>query len=150
MLTFSDTGLWILGGAHWALEFREVILSQKWRKFRTGSKLTCLKVKHICDSYGAISTILSSYLEHLLLQYQPSGVGGTHSPPATSQRLQNLKWPPWGPQWPTGSTPWFLGVLSNFCWIIFFWSKHFFYEKRSQQREKNGRKKGGKWEEWWK
>ena len=31
-------------------------------------------------------------------QYQPSGAGGTHSPPATPHCLQNPKWPPGGPK----------------------------------------------------
>ena len=31
-------------------------------------------------------------------RYQPSGEGGTRSPPATPHRLQNPKWPPGGPK----------------------------------------------------
>ena len=53
------------------------------------------------------------------LEYQPSGAGGTHSPPESPHSLQNPKWPPGAPEWPTGSgkvsTPGFLGILSNFC-----------------------------------
>ena len=30
-------------------------------------------------------------------KYQPSGKGGTRSPPATPHHLQNAKWPPGGP-----------------------------------------------------
>ena len=50
-----------------------------------------------------------------LYKYQPSGEGGTRSPPATPQ---NPKWPPGGPKMANGSekvsTPRFLGVLRNF------------------------------------
>ena len=35
-------------------------------------------------------------------EYQPSGEGGTHSPPATPHRLQNPKWPPGGPKMADG------------------------------------------------
>ena len=35
-------------------------------------------------------------------KYQPSGEGGTRSPPATPQRLQNLIWPPGGPKMADG------------------------------------------------
>ena len=35
-------------------------------------------------------------------QYQPSGKGGTRSPPATPHRLQNPKWPPGGPKMADG------------------------------------------------
>ena len=31
-----------------------------------------------------------------ILQYQPSGARGTHTPPATPHHLQNPKWPPGG------------------------------------------------------
>ena len=52
------------------------------------------------------------------VSYQPSGEGGTRSPPATPHRLHNPRWPPGGPKRPTGSgkvsTPRFLGILSNF------------------------------------
>ena len=45
-------------------------------------------------------------------QYQPSGEGGTCSPPATPHCLQNPKGPPGGPKMADGV--WFLGILSNF------------------------------------
>ena len=35
-------------------------------------------------------------------KYQPSGAGGTRSPPATAHRLQNPKWPPGGPEMADG------------------------------------------------
>ena len=35
-------------------------------------------------------------------EYQPSGEGGTRSPPATPHRLQNPKWPPGGPKMADG------------------------------------------------
>ena len=38
----------------------------------------------------------------LVFKYQPSGAGGTRSPPATPHRLQNLKWPPVGPKMADG------------------------------------------------
>merc|ERR1711942_374612 len=46
-------------------------------------------------------------------RYQPSGAGGTRSPPATPYRLQNPKWPPGGPKmadrvW-KGVYPWVFG-----------------------------------------
>ena len=51
-------------------------------------------------------------------KYQPSGAGGTRSPPATPQRLQCRTACHWAPKWLTGSgkvsTPRFLGILSNF------------------------------------
>ena len=38
------------------------------------------------------------YRESFLEKYQPSGAGGTRSPPATPHRPQNPKWPPGGPK----------------------------------------------------
>ena len=50
-------------------------------------------------------------LNNFKRKYQPSGKGGTCSPPAAPHCLQN-------PKWPTGSgkvsTSRFLGILSNF------------------------------------
>ena len=43
-------------------------------------------------------------------QYQPSGTGGTRSPPATPHRLQNPKWPPGGPK--MGDSVWRCRQLS--------------------------------------
>ena len=37
-----------------------------------------------------------------MCKYQPSGEGGTRSPPATPHRLQNPKWPPGGPKMADG------------------------------------------------
>ena len=58
------------------------------------------------------------HLDKLTDKYEPSGEGGTRSPPATLHHLQNPKWPPRATKWRTGSgkvsTPRFLGVLSNF------------------------------------
>ena len=45
-------------------------------------------------------------------KYQPSGAGGTRSPPETPHRLHNSKWPPVVPKMANGV--WFLGILSNF------------------------------------
>ena len=63
-------------------------------------------------------------------QYQPSGEGGPHSPPATPHRLQcrtacKIQNGHQGaPKWPMGSgkvsTPRFLGILSNFHKISYF------------------------------
>ena len=39
-------------------------------------------------------------------KYQPSGAGGTRSPPATPHRLQNPKWPPGGPKMADGVWKW--------------------------------------------
>ena len=36
------------------------------------------------------------------LKYQPSGAGGTRSPPATPHHLQNPNWPPGGPKMDDG------------------------------------------------
>ena len=36
--------------------------------------------------------------QYKLTKYQPSGAGGTRSPPATQHCLQNPKWPPGGPK----------------------------------------------------
>ena len=41
-------------------------------------------------------------LRKIILEYPPSVAGGTHSPPATPQRLQNPKWPPGGPKMAEG------------------------------------------------
>ena len=52
------------------------------------------------------------------LKYQPSGAGGTRSPPATPHRLQCRTACQWAPKWPTGSgkvsTPRFWGAPVNF------------------------------------
>ena len=40
--------------------------------------------------------------ETSFVKYQPSGAGGTRSPPATPHRLQNPKWPPGGPKMADG------------------------------------------------
>ena len=48
-----------------------------------------------------------------LMKYQPSGAGGTRSPPATPHSLQNPKWPPVGPKMANGVWkgvyPWVFG-----------------------------------------
>ena len=53
-----------------------------------------------------------------LVKYQPSGAGGTRSPPATPHRLQRRTACQWAPKWPTGSgkvsTPRFWGAPVNF------------------------------------
>ena len=58
------------------------------------------------------------YKRQNFLQYQPSGAGGTRSPPATPHRLQIQNDRQGAPKWRTGSgkvsTPRFLGILSNF------------------------------------
>ena len=54
-----------------------------------------------------------------------------------SKKKQYLKWP-------TGSTPWFLGVLSNFCWISFFDPSTSFMRKGRNRGKKMGGKKGEK------
>ena len=36
------------------------------------------------------------------IKYQPSGAGGTRSPPATAHRLQNPKWPLGSPEMADG------------------------------------------------
>ena len=52
-------------------------------------------------------------------KYQPSGAGGTRSPPATPYRLQRRTACQWAPKWPTGSgkgsNPRLLGAPVNFC-----------------------------------
>ena len=53
------------------------------------------KVKNTC------SNINSAYIDtevKIVCKYQPSGAGGTRSPPATPHHLQNPKWPPGGPK----------------------------------------------------
>ena len=62
-------------------------------------------------------------------KYQPSGAGGTRSPPAAPHRLQRRtackiqNGRQGAPKWQRGSgkvsTPRFVGVLSNFCKISF-------------------------------
>merc|ERR1712030_238241 len=39
---------------------------------------------------------------YFVVKYQPSGAGGTRSPPATPHRLQNPKWPPGAPKMADG------------------------------------------------
>ena len=54
----------------------------------------------------------------IFTEYQPSGAGGTRSPPATPHRLQRRTSCQWAPKWPTGSgkvsTPRFWGAPVNF------------------------------------
>ena len=40
--------------------------------------------------------------QKMCYEYQPSGEGGTRSPPATPHHLQNPKWPPGGPKMADG------------------------------------------------
>ena len=58
------------------------------------------------------------------MEYQPSGAGGTRSPPATPHRLQNPKWPPVGPKmadgvW-KGIYPWVFGHSKQLSQNKFF------------------------------
>ena len=55
--------------------------------------------KKIINDKKVISILINQFMD----KYQPSGEGGTRSPPATLHRLKNPKWPPGGPKWPTGS-----------------------------------------------
>ena len=41
--------------------------------------------------------------KEILSKYQPSGAGGTRSPPATPHRLQRRTACQWAPKWSTGS-----------------------------------------------
>ena len=56
-------------------------------------------------------------------KYQPSGAGGTRSPPATPHHLLHQKWSPEGPKIADGagkgSNPRLLGAPINFCKISF-------------------------------
>ena len=46
--------------------------------------------------------IFTASLLRRVSKYQPSGEGGTRSPPATPHCLQNPKWPPGGPKMANG------------------------------------------------
>ena len=71
-------------------------------------------------------------------EYQPSGKGGTRSPPATPHRLQNPRWPPGGPKMADGvrkGVDLYISVHSfNFHSIFFS-----FMRKVESWREKNVR-----------
>ena len=75
-------------------------------------------------------------------KYQPSGEGGTHSPPAMLHHLKKPKWLPGGPKMADG-------VLKGVYQWVFGYSmqlsinKHSFYEKKLRRR-KNGKKMGKK------
>ena len=62
--------------------------------FQVGELMVC---KANSGSQGRVKT---------LTKYQPSG--------ALAHRLQCRTACQWAPKWPTGSTPSFLGILSNF------------------------------------
>ena len=109
----------------------------------------------ICPDYKLILDEIISYLQapNILLQkeevplknsiliqeYQPSGEGGTCSPPAMLHPLQKRNGHQGAPKWPKVfgkvSTPKFLGV---------FLSKHSFFEKRLRQGKRRGKKQGGR------
>ena len=82
----------------------------------TRTRTTVVGVEKSVIDYIVVCEELFSHMIEMTVdennKYQPSGGGGTRSPPATLKRLQNPKWPPGAPKWPT---PRFLGVLSNFC-----------------------------------
>ena len=71
-----------------------------------------------CKIPSTIIIVLPNNCSRKSKRYQPSGAGGTRSAPAMPHHLQNPKWPPGGPKWPTcsgkGSNPRFLGAVVNF------------------------------------
>ena len=73
----------------------------------------------LCFHFFLIVSFLSTVWT--CLKYQPSGAGGTRSPPATPHRLQCRTACQLAPKWPKGSgkmlSPRFLGAPVNFCQI---------------------------------
>ena len=61
-------------------------------------KHSCLWLEIFCYFITMITLIKFSGPLIIDIQFQPSGVGGTRSPPATLHHLQNSKWPPGGPK----------------------------------------------------
>ena len=53
-------------------------------------------------NYRCNRLIVCRIFKPIPLKYQPSGAGGTRSPPATPHRLQNPKWLPVGPKMADG------------------------------------------------
>ena len=79
-------------------------------------------------------------------KYQPSGAGGTRSPPATPQGLQNPKWPLGGPKmahrvW-KGTYPYFGHSCSTFVKQVFWPSTPFMRKVDNRETEKNREKVG--------
>ena len=70
------------------------------------------------EKFGFVMLSLTSQRKNFS-EYQPSGAGGTRSPPATPHRLQRRTACQWAPKWPTGSgkgsNPRLLGAPVNFC-----------------------------------
>ena len=78
-------------------------------------------------------------------EYQPSGIGGTRSLPATPCRLQNPKWLPGGPKmadgvW-KGAYSWVLWALANFWKIIFLIQAFLLWENVVTEEKKRGEEK---------
>ena len=76
------------------------------------------------------------------IKYQPSGEGGTRSPPATPHHLQNPKWPPGGPKMAEGV---WKGVYSK----VFGHSKQLslnkFFDPSTPSMRKEGDGRNPKW-----
>ena len=58
-------------------------------------------VMKICIMQAKISS-MSGEISGISGEYQPSGEGGTSSPPTMPHRLENPKWPPGGPKMAEG------------------------------------------------
>ena len=76
-----------------------------------------------------------------LSKYQPSGEGGTRSPPATLHRLQNPKWPQGCPKMVGGVYPWVLGHSKQLLLNKFFDPSTPFMRKVDDGEEKKKEKK---------
>ena len=80
----------------------KMLLNSEYRKddkikSRSGRcKAKLFATDQLCKHSWDYKTIINPNQNNL--EYQPSGEGGTHSPPAPPHRLQNPKWPPGGPK----------------------------------------------------
>ena len=97
----------------WIMTFEEVTCTHKFFIGTSGRRLIDYKETLSLSSCNSF------------LKYQPSGEGGTRSPPAMPHRLQNPKWPLGAPKWPTRSGQKLnLFIFSPFPNIIWTVSQH--------------------------
>ena len=71
-----------------SFHIKSTLFEQGLCSFATNMHIGRVQTKHICDE------VFDKYLS----KYQPSGTGGTRSPPTMPHLLQNPKWPLGGPK----------------------------------------------------